>query len=321
MIDASLMNTRTPIEAFSIKYANSRDAFITEDIFPPVIVNKTATKKYQYDFSNLRLVADLATSKDVANRVDYAVFSSSLNTQLHKLAGEIDPHDERNADAPVADIQQDTAANVMERLLLNRESAMATAVSTSASYPAGLTSTLGAGVTWASAAGDPEGDAKTAAIAVKQNCGQPPDSLALSWTALQYLKQSPALKDRLKYTSGQSVTEEQIKNLLMVKNLFVASSTYNTAGLEGGTDALGDIWDDFALFFVQGKQALRTMSYGNMYLRNNLYTWMAEDPFRGSGDGRIKILEMGWEYQLAASAIDTAASGKFIAGYYLDNIY
>lgn len=320
-IDISSFKTRNALENFSIRFANEQTDFISDEVAVPFVIPKAQFKKYQYDLSNLKSTETQKAYDATADQVDYGVFTSDGTAKLHKLAGKINPEHERDADAAVGDIRQDTAATIMEKLLLSREIALVTKVSTAASYPSGLTSTLSAGSTWADAGGDPEADASTARIAVKGMCGKVPNALALSWTALEKLKQSAALKDRLKYTSGQSLTEEQIKNLLGVQYLHVCKAQKNTAD-QGAADAISDVWDDFALFYVKNPaQGRRTMTYMRNFVVGQLYTheWTVDD--RGGPAGRIKMLEMGWEYTLEAAAVVSSSDSDFVAGYLLDNVY
>lgn len=321
MLDRSQFITRTALEDFAIRFANEQTDFICDDVFVPKIVTKSQAKKYQFDLSNLKDVETQKDSKAEADKVDYGGFTSDLTTKLHKLAAEVDPRDEKDFDTAVANIKQRKTATIMEKLMIRREALMVTKVSTAASYPSGLTSTLAAGSTWADPGGDPEADATTARLAVKGFCGKFPDSLAISYTTLERLKQSAALKDRLKFTSGQSISEEQIKNLLMLKNLHVCKAQKNTAA-EGAADAITDIWDDFALFFVKGGTGsdLDSMQYGRTFMRNQLYSYEYQDEKRGSGDGRIQVVEMGWEFTLEAGAVVSSTDGDFIAGYYMDNV-
>jgi hypothetical protein len=321
MLDISQFITRNAIDNHSLLVANERTDFITEEVFPPLVCAKSATKAYHYDQNHLREVETRASSKAKANRVDYGVFTRDVTLELHKLAGEVDPKDEANADSPVADLEFDTAANIMERLLIKRERLMVDLVSTSSNYPGSLTATLGADVTWDSAGGDPEANAATARIATKAACGRPANALALSFSGFEKLRQSPALKDKFKFTSGQSLTEEMIKNALGVKFLHVCAAQYNNSA-EGAANSLGEIWDDFALFYVKDTtQSKRSMGFGRMHIRNQLYTHIYLDNERGSTDGRLKVLEMGWEYKLQASGVVSSSDGDFIAGYMLDNIF
>lgn len=320
MLDISSFITRTALDRFAILYINSQSDFVTENVLTPMPVPKTATKKYQYDTSMLREVPDEKPSKAKANKVDYGVFTSNLTTTPHALAADIDPQDERNADAPVADMEQKQATNILSRLMIRRERLMVTKVSTAGNYPSGLTAAAGA--TWSSIAGDPEGDVLTMKKAVRDQCSAVPNALAVSWEGLERLKQSPALKARLMYTSGQRLTEEEIKNLLGVQYLTVAKAKYDSS-LPGGTvGTLTDIWSNFALCYVyEPNPQKESIRYGHFYVRNQLYNYSYVDNERGSGDGRIKVLEMGWDYSLDAAAVESSSSSKFSAGYLLTGIY
>jgi hypothetical protein len=319
-INPSQFETRNAVENYSIKFINEQTQFIAEEVFPSVVVPKTQTKKYQYDLSHLRSVETRTASKAPANKVDFGVFTSNLTTELHKLAGDIDPRDVVNADAAVADQEFDQAENIMSRLLIKREVLMNTLVSTSASYPSANTSSLAAGATWAVAGGDPEADAKTCHAAIFATCGKPADSIALSYTGYLTLRFSPALRDRVKYTKATAVSDEDLKSLLNVQNIHVCAARQNTA-IEGAADVLAEIWDDHALFYVKGSGGKRSIGYGQTWMRNQIYSHTYVDETRGSGDGRIKVLEMGLEYVMTAGGVISSSDSDFACGYFLDNIF
>lgn len=323
MLNPSDFVTRNATEAYSIRYANEQQDYIADMLFPPSPeTQKDAIKVWQYDTSQYRVSTVKKGSKAVADRVDYSGFYTNITLELRKLAGEIDPSDERNFDPVVNNLQEDMAATIMDRLLIAKEAEAATLATTSGNYPSALTSTLGAAATWAVAGGDPEADSQTARVAVKGTCGKMANALAISWTGFEYLKNSPALKDRVKYTSGQSLSVDQIKNLLQVQYLFIGAAQKNT-NLEGNaTQSLSDIWDDSAIFFVYDPSPRKKkVSYGVQPIHNRLYSYQFNDEQRGSEDGRIKVLEMGWRYQLFAGAVESSSSTKFAAGYLLKNVY
>lgn len=320
MLNPADFITRTALENYSIKYINEQTDFIAEEVFVPVVVSKTLTKKYQYSMEHMREVESRATSKSVANKVDYGVFTSNLTTELHKLAGDVDPHDMADADPAVADMEFDQAENIMSRLLIKRERLMNTLVATSGNYPSDLTSSLGATATWAVAGGDPEADAKTVHKAIHARCGKMANSLALSLEGYLTLRTSPALRDRVKYTNGSAISDGDLKSLLMVENIHVCKARYNNA-IQGAADSMAAIWDDHALFYVKGKPQRRAVSYGNMWMRNQIYSYSYEDQARGSGDGRIKTVELGMEYVLTAGGVVSSSDADFACGYFLDNIF
>ena len=325
MLNPSSFITRTALENFSIRAANEMSDFIADEVFSPVIVSKEAVKVYQYDSSNFRVLDPRKSSKAAADKLDYGVFTTDRTAVLHKLAHDIDPADADQFDAVVANLQQDAAMGIMEGLMLAKEVEAVTLATTSTNYPSALTSTLAADATWIVTGGDPEGNSATARAAVKTACGKAPNAAAMSWTAFEKLRAAPYFIDRMKYTNG-SVTldgfESMLKAWLGVQYLHICKAQKNT-NLEGNaTQTLSDVWDDSLLFYVKNTATSpKTMRYGANYIYNNLYNHQYEDNTRGSGKGRIQVLEMGWSYVLAAGAVVSSSDTDFTAGYLLKNIF
>lgn len=323
-LDPSLFQTTTPLENFSIRASNDMSGYIADEVFTPVIVNKTAIKVYQYDVSQFRARSSVKASGAEADLVDYAVFTRDRTPLLNKFAAEYDPADTQNFDAPVAQLAQDAALIVMDSLMLSREIQMATKALTTTNYPSALTATLAAGSTWLDSGGDPEGNAATARAAVFNSCMKAPNAAAMSWTTFEKLRAAPYFIDRMKYTSA-SVTEDGFKSMLKswlgVESLSICKAKKTTAVEGNATQTIADVWGDEILFYVKSPgQSLRTMSYGRNYLRNQLYTYQYQVNERGSGDGRIQRLEMGWWYSLEAGAVVSSSDSDFSAGYLLVNV-
>lgn len=321
-IDVSQFQTRTALDDYSLQLMNEAKQFIASDVLPFKYVDKAQNKKYQYDASMLRDVETESTSKAAAAMVDYGVFTSNMTTKLHKLAAEIDPRDEAISDKAVSDIKFDQAANIMSRLMIRMERKMVALCLDATNYPAALTATLAAGSTWIEAGGDPQGDSVTAANAVKLKCGQPPNAIAMSGTTYRLLQTSPAFKERIKYTNAGLVSDAAMLAYFGVKTLHVCDATYNTTAV-GATvsNTLADIWDDSVLYFVRNTSpGLRSMSYGNTWVRKNFYSFEYLDNERGSGDGRIQIIEQGLEYEQTAGFVVSSSDGDFAAGYLLKNV-
>lgn len=320
--DISQFRTTSAIEDFSLRAANEMQDFIADEVFTPAYIPKAQFKFYQYDLSNYREVNTQKSSKAEADKVDYGAFTTSGKAELHKLAVEIDPQDERDADAAVADLETDGALTIMERLMIRRERLMAAIVGTAANYNSGLTTSLTSGFKWSDPGGDPESDVVTGKKAVKSICGRLPNAMALSWSAWLSLSQSAALKDRVKYTSGQSLTVEQVKNLLQLDFLHICKAQYN-ANLEGNaTQTLSDIWSNYALLYVKDpSQRLRTVCYGRQFIVNEYNVYEYEDVKRGGPEGRIKVMEGQLEYVLKTTTVDAQSTAKIGAGYLVQNIF
>ncbi len=321
-INPSEFKTRTPLDAVSFKLINDAVDMIADRVFTPVYTDqKDIFSVYQYDQRHLRSIVGKSSSKAEANRVDHGAFKKDRTTTLYKLKTDLDPRDSNTFDAAVADIRTDGAETIWSHLMIEREIAAMTLATTAANYPAALTQTLTDGTTTlTSSGGDIEGVTRTAHAAIRLACGKSANAAAMSKTAFEALCQAPSVVDRIKYVDGSKAKESQIANLLGVQELVISGAIYNTAA-EGATATNSDIWPDDILFFVKNPSvSKRTMRYGAWYVRNELYTYEAPDPKRGSGDGRIQELEMGWEWVLSPGAVVSSSDDDFIAGYLLKNV-
>lgn len=318
-LDPSQFQTNDPLVDYTIRIMNQREDFIADKIFVPQRIPKKLFKKYQYDVSNKRERPVKTSSKAVAETVDWGLFTTSSTAELRKLRAEIDPADERDFDAPVADLHTDAALTLQEQLWIGREKEAITLLSAT-NFASGLTSTAAA--PWATT-GNPMVDSATARVAVRTACGVEPTSLAMSWTAYQKMIQGTVFADRVKYSGAMGsplVTMEAVKGLMGVKNLYIAGGISTTAVEGAAAQTLADQWGNFALFFVEGVPGRRGMCFGNNFLVDDLYSREYQDDSRGSREP-ISFLEMGWWYSLEKGAVDTAGSNKFIAGYRIDTIY
>jgi hypothetical protein len=321
-INPSEFKTRTPLDNISFKIINSKEDFVADRVFTPVYTDeKDIFQVYQYDARHLRNISSASSSKAEANRVDWGVFKRNYDSVLHKLKTDVDPRDSKTFDPAVADVRVDAADTIWSHLMIEREVAMTTLATTAANYPAALTRTLVDGTsTLTASGGNVESEAALAHAALRTQCGKRANAAVISSTGFERIRAAPSVVTRIQYVEGGKATESQIANLLGVQELIIAGASVNSA-LEGAAASLADIWPDDILFFVKESSSnKRSMRYGAWYVRNELYTHEAEDPKRGSADGRVSELEMGWEWVLAPGATVSAADGDFIAGYLLKNI-
>lgn len=324
-LDPSQFKTTTPLQNLTLKVMNEKDAFVADKVFTPVYTpEKDKFSVYQYDGREMRDIDTASDSKSEANRIDYGVFKKDRQTTLHKLKGDIDPRDEKTFDPAVANVMVDTAEAIASHLLIRRERAFVTLATTAANYPAALTKTLvDASTRLTDAGGDIEAEAEIAITAVRSACGREPNAACLSWTGLQKLRRSPSVVNRVKYAGegNRRASEEVIRELLGVQELVVCKAIY-TSSAEGATAVRADIWGDDLLFFVKdASPSPRSMRYGAFYVRNQMLEFLSEDTKRGGPDGRIKELELGWEWALSPGAVVSSSDDDFIAGYLLKNIF
>ena len=325
MIDASQFKTTNAIEDFSLRAANERTFYVADQIMTPAYVTRAQYKRYQYDFSNYRLLNTKSDSKAIAGKSDYGVFTLPGQASLYKWSADIDPQDIRDADNAVSDMEQDSALTCLDALLINKEQLTLNKITTAANFPTALKVTLAAGSRWSDVGGDPVGDVKNGRIAIKTICGKTPNAMVIGWQALEALKVSEALKDRIKWTNGTTITEDMIKNLLGLDELIISKAQYNANNEGAAAQTLSDIIGNFAVLFVKDpNQQRRTVCFGRTYYvtgggsasaPGGFYTYKYMDNTRGGPTGRVETLEMGMEYDIDFATVDTQASAKAGAGY------
>ena len=319
--DVSAFKTTDPLGDLTIRMANDRPDFIASEVLTPHYVPKSQFKWYQYDRTNLRRVVTLKNSKSEADKVEFNVFNQTGQTLLHKLAADVDPQDERDADEPINDIEETAAMQVAEHLLIDMEQEAVDLLSTSANYASGLSTSLTTGsTTWVDPGGDPIQVIKDAKVAVRAASGQIPMDIAMAWEAVEALRIHPTLIGRIVYT-GTQLPDALMLSLLGLANLHTAKAIKNTAneGASGG-DSLSTIWsDNCVLYYNNPAKGRKVMTFARTFMCQDLYTYRYEDFKRGGGAGRIKVVEQGWEYNLKLIAKDSSSSAKAVAGYLIAN--
>lgn len=323
-IDLSQMRTRDPLSDLTIKFMNEKTSFIGPRVFRPVVVSKEQGKYYQYDKSNLRRVSAKSNSKAKANLIDYGMFSVNYNTELRKLGHEIDPNDKAQADAAVADMETDAADNLAQAHLIDYELECVTKLTTAANYMAANTSAIADGVRWDDDAGAPIDDALVAHQAIRSAIGKPGNKLLIGWLGLQKLRRNAQIREQFKYTKSQLASDQDLKDVMMVDEIIVASSVYNAVAEGQAEGALTDSFGAHAIFFYEDPGAAagkRVVTFANSFVADETYSYSWEDEARGGPKGRVKVYEMGWNVIPNFTAVESSSSSKAAAGYLFQNVY
>lgn len=154
-----------------------------------------------------------------------------------------------NAD-PAVPLDQAAMRLVTQRMLIRRDRLFATTFMTAGVWGTGVVG--GTDFTaWDDAASDPEVDIQLGKETVLQNTGIEPNTLTVSYPVHLALKRHPIVKDRFKYTSSDSITEQMLARFFEVEQYRVAKSVYAT-NAEGAAENMS---------FIMGKHAL--LSYRN----------------------------------------------------------
>lgn len=230
----------------SIAYVQNQENFVADKIFPGVGVQKQTDKYFKFT-KNDWFRDDAVTKRAPEGESSGSGFPLSTdNYSADVWATHVDINDQLRANADPAVPVEDAAAELcMQRMLIRKERQFATDY-----FATSIWGTDVVGGTnfaqWDDAASDPENDIDTGKRTILTNTGMEPNTLLVSYGCHQALKRHPLIKDRIKYTSSESVTAAIIAKFFELDRYFVAKGVYATNN-EGAAEAYS---------FALGKNAL-----------------------------------------------------------------
>lgn len=243
----------------SVKYTNQD--FIAERVFPTLSVSKKTGFYFTYDRSNLKTADDVRAGVSRANRVDYTMVKTAFGPLVeHSLEMPIEYDIIEQADSPL-DPRVDAVMAVTERLMINKEHALATMLNDTAKVTQNVT--LTGGNQWSDYTNsDPFTNIQTAKDTVQKNGLVAPNTCWMSYEVWSKLQHHPKLLERVKYSERGVITEEIFASLFGFANVFIGRAVRNSAP-DGQADSMTYIWPkSFWVGYVAPTPALRTVSAG-----------------------------------------------------------
>lgn len=258
--------TSVPLTELSLAYRN--EEYINELVAPLVTVKKDAGKIFSYGMSNLRIVNTYRSVGGKPNVVETVVSSSDHYSLEDHVLGEFIPTEVmENYDDPL-NPQMDTTEALTDRILVDKEKALADVLSATATMT--RNTTLSGTSQWNDYANsDPITDIKTAKASVRAGSGKTPNTLLVSWDVLNTLLFHP---DIISFFPGApTITQDMVASALPkifgLKDLLVGSAQYNNSNA-GGTDSLADIWSKVCLvIYVEKSPRIRSRTLAFTYVR------------------------------------------------------
>lgn len=179
-----------------------------------------------------------------------------------------------------------------------------------------VTQTATPSVKWNAASGTTiVQDIKAAKSVIRSKIGVVPNLLTLPYDVYEALLTAPELMEYFKYTSGQVLTDDDLKKVLRVKEIVVPGTIINGAN-EGQTASLADIWTDEAfLSYSQPSADFKALNFARTF------NWTAAD-----GSGPAGISTFTYDENEIDSRIVRArqfTDEKVVtagAGYYFSNV-
>lgn len=251
----------------NISLAYRNEEYISEKILPVVPVVKDTAQIATYGMDNLRIEESLRAQGSGANEVNHTLtLGAHYILQDHALKEFVTKEEEDNADKPITP-RIDATENLTDRMQVIKEKELADAMSNTGVVTQNVT--LSGTDQWSDFTNsDPFDDIKTAMETVRTGSGMMPNTMVMSYAVMMTLIVHPDLIARL--PGIITVTSEAVVTALKlafpnIKNVFIGSAQYNS-GVEGGTDALADIWGKhFWVGYVSDKPRLKSRSFGFTY--------------------------------------------------------
>jgi hypothetical protein len=251
----------------SVRYSN--DNYIADKLFPVVMVPKKTGIMYKYDKANLKAASSIRTGVERAARVEYGLTKVTYGPLIEHALEEAIEWDIINEAVDPLDPKIDAVNNISERMLVEKEIALAAKLGDTAVIT--QYETLGAGNQWNDYTNsDPFRDIEEGRITVQKNALKKPNTVFMGMDVWSVLKNHPGMLERVKYTQLPTLNEQLFKDLFPgIETVLIGEAMKNTAK-DGQTDTLETIWgENFWIAYITPQPGIRTVSLGYTLTLNN----------------------------------------------------
>src|SRR6185295_17070655 len=214
----------------SVAYPNG--PFLGSVFFPAVSVRKQSDKYYIFGREAWALPPgnDLRAPGAEANEVAGITVSTDTYFAVeHALQIPVTDEERENADTPLAPLVDGTEL-VTSQLLLGRELAIKTLLTTASNYAAGHSVTLAGATQWNVATTSfPIEDVRLARTTIYGKIFMEPNTMAIPYEVMAALENHAEIIDRIKYSERGILTPELISNFFGGMRILTAGAAYNSA--------------------------------------------------------------------------------------------
>lgn len=237
-------------------------------LFPTATVPVRGGKRLEFGKESFRLYNSRRSPGAATKRVQFGYAGSNYSLEQSSLEGlvpfEIMQEAER---VPGLDMAQGAIQMVMNIISLEKEVDQATKAQNAANYDNNHKVTLAGSDQWSHVDSKPKDDIKAAKEAVRSTSGRYPNTMIIGPKVFNVLDDHPAIVEKFKYTSSESITVEMLAKYFDVERVVVGKSVY-----ANDDDEFIDCWGDTA-----------TLAYVPM------------------GDGNWQVPAYGYTYQLSGT--------------------
>lgn len=233
-------------------------------LFPVVPVNSSGGKIIQFDKSSFRLFNTKRAPGAKAKRATFGHDGAPYALENHALDAVVPRERMRDASVvPGINLATRAVNLVLKSSSLVLENAQASIATNLANYGANNQVTLAGTDQWNDYANStPFQDVEEGKEAVRSRIGVYPNVMEISAKVYKHLKQHPAILDRTKYTSSESITPEILAGLFDVEKVVIGKAI-----AFADDDSTIDIWgrDVVLTYSPQNATGAEEPSFGYTY--------------------------------------------------------
>lgn len=257
MPDVSTVHFDVALTNVSLAWRNG--AYIAPLVAPEVVVRRQSDRYFIHDPQHeaMRQTFDGRAPGAEASEIGFQLSSDSYYCDDHALESAIPDEERDNADAPLQP-EIDRVEFLTDKILLNAEIALATALRNPAAIP--NVNLASASTPWDETDSDPLANIEAARTAILNAAMVVPNTLVLPQAVYQVLRNHPTVIERVKYTGSGAIGTAALAELLDVERVLVARAVRNTAA-PGQAPSLVPVWGtDALLLHVPQRVSLKTVA-------------------------------------------------------------
>lgn len=237
-------------------------------LFPRVTVRARGGKVIEFGKESFKRYNTRRAPGGNTKRIQFGYEGKTFVLTQDALEGMVPfEHLEDANTVPGIDLGEVAVNEVMDILSLALEIEQAELALDPANYGVDSKITLAGTDQWSHAESDPVKQIQDYREAVRRKVGIRPNVMEVSALGFNALTEHPAIVDRFKYTSSNSLTADMLAKLFNLRKLVVGEAVY----MEEGSDQMHDVWGNAAVlaYVPERVGSLRQPSFGYTYTLND----------------------------------------------------
>lgn len=298
----------------NISIAWPTGTLVGERLFPVVGVQKQTDKYYTFGRESWLPKDDVRAPGTEATEIPgLAVSTNNYYAVEHALEIAVTDEERQNADAPLSP-DRDATELLTGRIMLTRELAMKTLVTTTANYSSTSSQTNSGTTLWSDYVNsDPIKDMRGGKTIINGRIFLDPTTIVVPYQVMVVLDDHPDFLERIKYSERAIFSPELLAAVIGIPNVIIPGVGFNSAN-EGQPSTLGYLWGkDVVLAYVPPRAGLKIPAFGYEFQWGGQFVDRWREEKRASDLLRVR---RRYDLQLPAQGdAGTADAGKAIGGY------